>query len=137
MALSLKCVALGFVLVFWGVTETTAQDGKDQPNAPVDVSTHSYPIERTDTHQLLIGEGFSLMGRLDIQMPNPTVLATVKETRRQDARSNASVIGIAIGAGAGAILSIVLSDHSTGSSGLHPLFVLGGALIGFGVGTAF
>lgn len=47
------------------------------------------------------------------------------------------LLGAAIGAGVGAIVSLAVSTHSIGSGGVHPLFVLGGAIIGLGIGSRF
>jgi hypothetical protein len=61
----------------------------------------------------------------------------VSDLEYREPDSDAPLIGAVIGGAAGAVLSLVLSEHATGSSAVLPLFVLGGVLIGYGVGTAF
>ena len=62
---------------------------------------------------------------------------TSSEVRSQESNSDAPLMGAVIGGAAGAVLSLVLSDLATGSAGIVPLFVLGGAIIGYGIGTAY
>ena len=61
----------------------------------------------------------------------------VSDLEYRESDSDAPLIGAVIGGAAGAVLSLVLSEHATGSSAVVPLFVLGGVLIGYGIGTGF
>ena len=59
------------------------------------------------------------------------------DARSRESDSDAPLVGAVIGGAAGAVLSLVLSDHGTGSPGVVPLFVLGGAIIGYGIGSRY
>lgn len=55
----------------------------------------------------------------------------------QRSRGSSQLLGAAIGGVGGALLSLVMSNSAIGESGVHPLFVVGGAFVGFGIGSAF